>query len=115
MYDDARFAPLSPQVFHVLLSLHHGPMHGYSIIQDIRERTGDEVRLNASTLYDALARLVDQGFIREAEGVDKGGDTRRRYYEITRLGRTAASREVERLERLLRRARATRAARKGMN
>lgn len=106
---------MSPQVFQVLLSLHPGPLHGYSIIQDITQRTGGEVRLTASTLYDALARLVDQGVIEETEAPrdSSSADARRRYYQLTSLGREATKREVERLERLLRMARDTGALRKG--
>ncbi len=111
---DGRVAPLSPQVFQVLLSLHQGPLHGYSIIQDIRQRTADEIRLTASTLYDALARLVDQGLIEEVDAPGaEGRDSRRRYYRITKPGRQVAQHEVQRLERLIRMARATGVVPKG--
>jgi len=66
--EQSRPAPLSPQVFQILVSLLDGPRHGYAVIQDIRERTQDEIRLTASTLYDALARLHDQGWIDETDG-----------------------------------------------
>lgn len=107
------WSPLSPQVFQILLSLHPGAQHGYAIIQDVRERTGGEVRLTASTLYDALARLVDQGWIEEVSTPQDSPDARRRYYAITTLGRQAASQEVRRLERLVRMARATGVVRSG--
>lgn len=99
-------SPLSPQVLQILLSLLQGPLHGYSIIQDVRERTDDEIRLTASTLYDALARLVDQGWIVEVPAPRDSSDGRRRYYAIAAAGRQAASQEVRRLERALRQARA---------
>ena len=104
---------MSPQVFHVLLSLHQGPQHGYSIIQDIRQRTGEEIRLTASTLYDALARLVDAGLIEEVDAPDTGQDSRRRYYRITRAGRQTAQQEAQRLDRLLRLARGAGVSPKG--
>lgn len=106
-------SPLSPQVFQVLLSLHQDAQHGYAIIQDIRERTDDQMRLTASTLYDALARLVDQGLIEEVEAPVDSADARRRYYAITKAGRQATEREVRRLEDLVRMARATGVIRKG--
>jgi DNA-binding PadR family transcriptional regulator len=105
---------LSPQVFHILLSLTDRPRHGYAIIQDIRGRTREEIRLTASTLYDALARLVDQALIEEIElevDVDRDGDarndgdSRRRYYRLTRAGHEAAEVEARRLERLTQMAR----------
>lgn len=106
-------SPLTPQVFQILLSLHQGAQHGYAIIQDVRERTGDEVRLTASTLYDALARLVDQGWIEEVAAPRDSPDARRRYYAIRAPGRKAAESEVRRLERLVRMARATGVVRSG--
>jgi len=94
--------PLSTQVFQILLSLIDGEAHGYAIIQDIRRRTGGEVSLTASTLYAAVKRLLASGLVEEiTERVrTPGDDSRRRYYRITRLGRVAARREAERLERL---------------
>ena len=105
--DGRNFLPLSPQVFQVLLSLHEGPQHGYSIIQHIRERTRDEMRLTASTLYDALARLLDQQLIEEVETPARatGHDSRRRYYALTALGREVAQMETRRLQKLVEMAR----------
>ena len=107
---------MTTQVFQVLLSLADEPRHGYAIIQEIEQRTGGEVRLTASTLYDALARLVDQGLISE---IDAGAmsqetsaslsakpDARRRYYQLTTAGRGAAEQEAHRLARALAMARA---------
>jgi len=101
--DYSRPAPLSPQVFQILVSLLDGPRHGYAIIQDIRERTSDEIKLTASTLYDALARLADQECIEETDGPpdDAPGGGARRYYRLTPQGQKAARSEAERLERLL--------------
>ena len=101
--DGRNFLPLSPQVFQVLLSLHDGPQHGYSIIQHVRERTKDEMRLTASTLYDALARLVDQQLIEEVVPAIRAADhdARRRYYALTSLGREVARLDTDRLKRLV--------------
>jgi len=98
--DPADYLPLSSQVFQVLLSLADGPLHGYAVIVDITERTGGEMKLTASTLYDALARLVDQELIEETEAQPKD-DARRRSYGLTTLGREVAEAEAKRLERLL--------------
>ena len=101
--DNRGFLPLSPQVFQVLLSLHEGPQHGYSIIQNIRERTRDEMRLTASTLYDALARLVDQELIQEVPAPPdvEDDDPRRRYYAVTKQGREVTALETRRLQQLV--------------
>jgi DNA-binding PadR family transcriptional regulator len=91
------YLPLSSQVFQVLLSLSDGPLHGYAIIVDVGERTGGEMRLTASTLYDALSRLLDEALIEELER----DDPRRRSYQLTKLGRDVAEAEARRLERLI--------------
>jgi DNA-binding PadR family transcriptional regulator len=94
---------VTPQVFQILLSLADGPRHGYAIIADIRERTGGEMQLTASTLYDALARLADQALIEAAPAPAEAdsSDGRRRYYQLTTAGRAAAEQESTRLSRLL--------------
>src|SRR3954447_22289935 len=66
---------ISPQVFHILLSLVDDDLHGYAIIQEVAARTGGELRLTASTLYAAMKRLLDTGWVEEraaGERVDRG-------------------------------------------
>jgi DNA-binding PadR family transcriptional regulator len=106
---DGTSTPLSTPVFQILLSLVDENLHGYAIIQDIRRRTDDEVRLTASTLYAAVKRLLDTGFIEEHDApADEKNDPRRRYYGITTAGREAARNEARRLERLTAQARSKR-------
>lgn len=95
-------APLSAQVFQILLSLLDDDLHGYALIQDIRQRTGGEIALTASTLYAAVKRLLSAGWIGEIElgRLPDDHDDRRRYYRITPRGRAAARSEAQRLERL---------------
>ena len=94
-------APLTAPVFQILLSLVDEDLHGYALIQDIRERTDGEVRLTASTLYAAVKRLSDAGLITEVQPrrAEKD-DSRRRYYRITPAGRQTLRAEAARLERL---------------
>jgi DNA-binding PadR family transcriptional regulator len=102
-------APLSTQVFQILLSLLDGEAHGYALIQDIKRRTDGEVSLTASTLYAAVKRLLAEGLIEElAQRPRASDDARRRYYRISRAGRITAREEAERLERLTAMARARR-------
>jgi DNA-binding PadR family transcriptional regulator len=102
--------PLSTQVFQILLSLADEDLHGYAIIRDVAERTGGEVRLTASTLYAAVKRLLDSGWIEERADRPRGerDDPRRRYYRLTRAGREAARAEARRVERLAAMARSKR-------
>ena len=109
MSDDRPSPPLSTQVFQILLSLVDDDLHGYAIIQDVATRTDGEVRLTASTLYAAIKRLLDAGWIEECRRrptVDD--DARRRYYHLTTQGQQAARAEALRLERLANMARAKR-------
>ena len=92
------FLPLSPQQFHILLSLSSQDRHGYGIILDVESRTGDELRMGTGTLYTAIGRLVTLGLI-EDTGVDDG---RRRHYHLTRIGRLVLEAEAARLEALVR-------------
>ena len=99
-------APLTAPVFQILLSLVDEDLHGYALIQDIRDRTDGEVELTASTLYAAIKRLLDSQLIDElTTRPDNDDDPRRRYYRITPLGLEVARLETARLERTLRMAR----------
>ena len=106
----ASFLPLSPAVFHVMVSLADGSRHGYAIIKDVAERTGGAERLGAGTLYAIIKRLLLDDLIAEipAPEHDSGGDQRRRYYRLTALGREVATGEAERLERAVASARSSR-------
>jgi DNA-binding PadR family transcriptional regulator len=98
--------PLTPQAFQILLSLVDGAdLHGYAIIQDVSARTEGEVSLTASTLYAAIKRMVDAGFIVEVEATGESGGAPRRCYRITRTGRQVAQQEAERLARIVEMAR----------
>jgi DNA-binding PadR family transcriptional regulator len=103
-----RHLPLSEPVFQILLSLIEQELHGYAVIQDVRERTGGDVDLTASTLYAAVKRLLDAELIKEVKTRQPDDDPRRRYYQITPLGLDVARLEAARLERTLRMARAKR-------
>lgn len=98
--------PLTPAVFQVLLSLADGDKHGYAILKDVEEHSGGEVQLNTGTLYAIIKRLLAEGLIVESRNRPRAADDdqRRRYYRLTPKGRTVATSEVERMERLVARA-----------
>lgn len=100
------FLPLPTAVFHILVALADGERHGYSIMQEVAERTGNKVRMSPGTLYAAIKRMLEQGLIEEVRGTYfTDGDERRRYYRITKLGRAVASAEADRMAEMLRHAR----------
>jgi DNA-binding PadR family transcriptional regulator len=100
--------PLPPATFHILVALVDRERHGYAIIQDVEARTGGELRLSAGTLYRSVARMVEQGLIREVvrRPAAVHDDERRRYYRITPFGLEVARAEMRRLSELVRLARA---------
>src|SRR5579864_5033920 len=99
--------PLTPAVFHILLSLVDGEMHGYGIMQEVAARTDDALIMGPGTLYGTLKRMLEAGLVEESgERRDPQlDDQRRRYYRLTTRGRRAAVAEAERLEALVRAAR----------
>jgi DNA-binding PadR family transcriptional regulator len=103
------FLPLHRDTFHILVSLADRERHGYSVMQDVAERTNGTLRLSPSSLYASIKRLLEQGLIAElSDRPDpEHDDERRRYYRLTGLGRAVAMAEARRLERLLADARAS--------
>lgn len=106
--------PLKPKVLHVLLAVADGPRHGYSIMQEVAERTEGQVRLWPAALYGLLRELDKEALIAEAgtrPAADQD-DERRRYFALTPLGKRVLDAEVRRLEAIVNHARASRALRK---
>ena len=90
--------------FHILIALADRDRHGYSIMQEVASLTNGRTRLSPGTLYGAIQRLLEQGYIEEVHG-KTAADERRRLYAITRAGRAAATAEVERMGALVDKAR----------
>jgi DNA-binding PadR family transcriptional regulator len=95
--------PLRPVEFEILLTLAQGERHGYAILQEIAERTEGAMQLETGTMYRAIKRLVDAGFVRPSSRKPSrdSDDERRRYYAITALGARVASAEADRMARLV--------------
>jgi DNA-binding PadR family transcriptional regulator len=98
--DPASLLPLTPAMFHVLVALADGEIHGYAIMKDVEELTGGAVRLSTGTLYGIIKRLLADRLIRESGGAVKD-DERRRSYALTAFGRDVARAEAARLEHTL--------------
>jgi len=101
--DAQPYRPLTPAMFHVLLSLADGEKHGYAILKEVAERTGGKVHLSAGTLYGIIHRLLSEGLIHESDERPDAAldDERRRYYRLSELGRGVAVAEAERMEEML--------------
>jgi PadR family transcriptional regulator, regulatory protein PadR len=76
-----------------------GPMHGFGIAQRIGQISGDLLRLNQGTLYPALLRLEQRGWLASKWGVSEN-NRRAKYYSLTRTGRSQLQAETEDWERM---------------
>ena len=63
-----------------------GPLHGYGIARRIEQTSGDRLQLNYGTLYPALLKLQQEGFIRSQWGLSEN-HRKAKYYELTKAGR----------------------------
>ena len=100
--------PLTPPVFHILVSLADAERHGYGIMLEVTRLTDGVTRMGPGTLYGTLKRLLASGLIEEAEERPDPAldDERRRYYRITPLGREVLRAETSRVSLLVSAARA---------
>lgn len=71
-----------------------GPQHGYGIARRVEQISGDQLSLNQGTLYPALLRLEQMGWVKANWGVSEN-NRRARYYAITRAGRKQLQAEAE--------------------
>jgi transcriptional regulator len=77
-----------------------GSMHGYGIAQRIQQVSEKALQLNQGTLYPALLRLQQRGWIRSEWGVSEN-NRKAKYYLLTRLGRSHLQKETESWERMV--------------
>lgn len=89
--------PLTPPVFHILLALAGGPLHGYAIMQAVERTAGGEPPMGPGTIYGSLQRMEDAGLVKEVAG--RTAD-RRRVFTLLPAGRRALAQEAGRLSRL---------------
>jgi transcriptional regulator len=76
-----------------------GPLHGYGIAQRIQQVSKDLLKLNQGTLYPALLRLEQRGWVRSKWGVSEN-NRKARYYSLTAAGRRQLVAEAARWERM---------------
>jgi transcriptional regulator len=76
-----------------------GPLHGYGIAQRIQQVSQDLLHLNQGTLYPALLRLEQHGWVSSRWGTSEN-NRRAKYYSLTRSGRKQLTAEAESWERM---------------
>ncbi len=71
-----------------------GSLHGYGIARRIEQTSGDLLSLNYGTLYPALVRLEDEGYIAAEWGVSEN-NRKAKFYRLTRAGKRQVARATE--------------------
>jgi DNA-binding PadR family transcriptional regulator len=92
---------ISEPVFYILLSLSMGRKHGYAILKDVEDLSDSAVQLSTSTLYSALGRLAEQGYVERVPIEDEPTPgLPRKVYVLTPRGRALLGAEARRVQRL---------------
>ena len=84
----------------ILASLAGGPKHGYALMKDIESLSQGRVRMGTGTLYGALRRLLEDGWIERHEQDDTSRE--KQAYRLTAAGRAQLEAEVERMKQVTR-------------
>lgn len=97
MPEIAEHGALTEAVYYILLSLYK-PMHGYGIMQNIKELSNGRVSLGPGTLYGAINSLLEKGWI---EPKYNETESRKKEYQISELGKEIVKAEIARLNELI--------------
>jgi DNA-binding PadR family transcriptional regulator len=97
MPESAERGALTEAVYYILLAL-HTPMHGYGIMQFVKEISNGRVNLGPGTLYGAINTMLTKAWIK---ALADSSDSRKKEYIITEEGRKIVFEEIKRLEELI--------------
>ncbi len=92
---DIRQGTLALMVLKTLETL--GPLHGYGIARRIEQTSGGRLSLNYGTIYPALLKLEQEGFITSDWGTSEN-NRKAKYYRLTRAGRRQLAKETREWE-----------------
>lgn len=84
----------------ILRSLLREPMHGYALVQHIRQRSNELLQVEEGSLYPALQRMLREGFLK-AEWEISASNRRVRTYRMTPAGKKHLEHEMSSFERML--------------
>ena len=71
-----------------------GPLHGYGIARRIEQTSGDKLSLNYGTLYPALLKLEQEGYLASEWGLSEN-NRKAKFYKLTRAGRKQVAKEAQ--------------------
>ena len=84
----------------ILKAVNRGPLHGYAIMQILKEQSDEVLQVGESSLYPALQRLLVNGWVKAEWGASEN-NRRARFYTLTPAGRKQLSTERADLERMM--------------
>ena len=84
----------------ILKALNRGALHGYAIMQSLKDRSDEVLQVGESSLYPALQRLLVNGWVKAEWGETSSG-RRARFYKITPAGRKRLAEESAGFERIV--------------
>jgi PadR family transcriptional regulator PadR len=84
----------------ILKAVNRGRLHGYAIMQAIKDHSGEVLQVGESSLYPALQRLLLNGWVKAEWGASEI-NRRARYYTLTAAGRKQLASERTDLERMM--------------
>lgn len=88
------YIPMTETGFYILYCLQN-EMHGYNIIQTVKQMTNEEIIISAGTMYGSLSKMEKDSLIQFMKEEEK-----RKSYIITDLGKEILTIELKRIERL---------------
>ena len=83
----------------ILKTLTAGPLHGYEIAQRIQQASADVLKVEEGSLYPALYRMEEQGWVETEWGASEN-NRRAKFYQLTKAGRKQLAAETSNWERL---------------
>jgi DNA-binding PadR family transcriptional regulator len=94
--------PLTETSFLIILSLANAPKHGYAIMKEVEIMSEKRVVMATGTLYSALRRMLEEGWIERMMDKNSEADNReRKLYQLTRHGQRVLEAEISRLQKLV--------------
>ena len=99
--DSQEYLPLTETSFFILVSLATAPKHGYAIMKEVEAMSEARVVLATGTLYSALRRMLDDGWIERLGDDSVITGRERKLYQLTEHGRRILEAEIDRLRKLV--------------
>lgn len=95
-----KIKPLTEPVLLILVSLASKPQHGYALMRDIGDLSQGRVEVTTGTLYGALRRLLEDGWIERFDQEDTSRE--KQAYRLTAIGRRRLEMELDRMKQVMR-------------